>query len=53
MKKTFITLLACAALGAAYGQETQGESGFGLEINAAYNFALRDIVKFEEGSNPR
>ncbi len=43
MKKTFITLLACTALGAAYGVENT-EKGFGLEVNAAYNFALKDIV---------
>ena len=49
MKKTAITLLACAALGAAYGQEEQQKSGFGLELNAAYNFALKDIVKAEDG----
>ena len=53
MKKTAITLLACAALGVAYGQEEQQKSGFGLELNAAYNFALRDIMKFGGGSNPK
>ena len=47
MKKTAITLLACAVLGIAYGQEEQQKSGFGLEVNAAYNFALRDL---SEGS---
>ena len=45
MKKTAITLLACAALGVAYGQDEQQKSGFGLELNAAYNFALKDISK--------
>ena len=49
MKKTAMTLLACAALGVAYGQEEQQKSGFGLELNAAYNFALKDIVKAEDG----
>ena len=49
MKKTAITLLACAAFGVAYGQEEQQKSGFGLELNAAYNFALKDISKAEEG----
>ena len=49
MKKTAMTLLACAALGVAYGQEEQQKSGFGLEVNAAYNFALKDIRKAEEG----
>ena len=42
-----MTLLACAALGAAYGQEGQQKSGFGLELNAAYNFALKDIYEFD------
>ena len=51
MKKTAMTLLACAAFGVAYGQEEQQKSGFGLELNAAYNFALKDIVK-EEGAIP-
>ena len=46
-----MTLLACAALGAAYGQDEQQKSGFGLELNAAYNFALKDIVK-EDGAIP-
>ncbi len=36
MKKTAITLLACASLGIAYGQEEQQKSGFGLEVDAAY-----------------
>ncbi len=44
-----MTLLACAALGIAYGQEEQQKSGFGLEVNAAYNFALKDIVKAKDG----
>ena len=48
MKKTAMTLLACAALGVAYGQEEQQKSGFGLEVNAAYNFALRDISEAGE-----
>ena len=52
MKKTAMTLLACAALGAAYGQDEQQKSGFGLELNAAYNFALRDISKAEEEGDP-
>ena len=43
MKKTAMTLLACAALGVAYGQDEQQKRGFGLEVNAAYNFALRDL----------
>ena len=47
MKKTAMALLACAALGVAYGQDVQQKSGFGLEVNAAYNFALRDL---SEGS---
>ena len=47
MKKTAITLLACAALGIAYGQDEQQKSGFGLELNAAYNFALKDIYEFD------
>lgn len=49
MKKTAMTLLACAALGVAYGQDEHQKSGFGLEVNAAYNFALKDISKAEEG----
>ncbi len=49
MKKTAMTLLACAVLGIAYGQEEQQKSGFGLEVNAAYNFALKDIVKAKDG----
>ena len=48
MKKTALTLLACAALGIAYGQEEQKKSGFGLEVNAAYNFALRDLSEGSE-----
>lgn len=36
MKKTAMTLLACAVLGIAYGQEEQQKSGFGLEVDAAY-----------------
>ena len=49
MKKTAMTLLACAALGIAYGQEEQQKkSGFGLEVNAAYNFALRDLSEGSE-----
>ncbi len=49
MKKTLTTLLACAVLGAAYGQDEQQKSGFGIELNAAYNFALKDIWKAGDG----
>ncbi len=48
MKKTAMTLLACASLGIAYGQEEQQKNGFGLEVNAAYNFALRDLSEGSE-----
>ena len=47
-----MTLLACAALGAAYGQDEQQKSGFGLELNAAYNFALKDMYKFDSSEIP-
>ena len=53
MKKTLTTLLACAALGIAYGEESGQKDGFGLELNAAYNFALKDAYKYDEGSNPK
>ena len=56
MKKTLTTLLACAVLGAAYGQDEQQKSGFGIELNAAYNFALKDLYKYDaddHASNPK
>ncbi len=53
MKKTLITLLACATLGFAYGEDGQKSSGFGLEVNGGYNFALKDFVKLDYGSNPK
>ena len=53
MKKTLTTLLACVTLGMAYGEEAGQKDGFGLELNAAYNFALRDVYKYDEGSSPK
>ncbi len=44
MKKTLITMMACVVLGAACGAAENTEKGFGLEVNAAYNFALKDIA---------
>lgn len=45
--------MACATLGMAYGEEAGQKDGFGLELNAAYNFALKDIYKYDEGSSPK
>ena len=58
MKKTLTTLLACATLGLAYGQETASnatQEKFGMEINAVYNFGLKDLYKYDSEdhmSNP-
>ncbi len=48
MKKTLITVMACVALGAACGAAESTEKVFGLEVNSAYNFALKDIADIED-----
>ncbi len=39
--------MACVALGATCGAAENTEKGFGLEVNGAYNFALKDIADIE------